>query len=106
MVAGPRNGEVWWGEAPREKRRPYVILTRDQAIPVMRTLLVAPVTRTIRDIPSEVRLEAESGLDAECVAACDGILPFPKSMLVERAGSLSPVSRAKLCEAVRAAIDC
>jgi mRNA interferase MazF len=106
LVAEPRNGEVWWGEAPKEKRRPYVVLTRDQAIPVMRTLLVAPVTRTIRDIPTEVRLGSESGLNAECVAACDGILPFPKSMLVERAGILGPVARAKLCEAVRAAIDC
>lgn len=102
----PRNADVWWGEAPNQKRRPYVVLTRDEAIPVLRTLLVAPVTRTIRGIATEVRLGPESGLQEECVAACDGILPFPKSMLVERAGSLGPAGRIQMCRAVRAAIDC
>ena len=106
MVTGPRRGDVWWGETPNEKRRPYVVLTRDEAIPVLRTVLVAPVTRTIRDIPSEVRLGPEAGLTVECVASCDGILPFPKSMLVEQAGRLDPVSLEALCDAVRAATDC
>lgn len=106
MVAQPRKGDVWWGEAPNQKRRPYVVLTRDEAIPVLRTVLVAPVTRTVRHIPTEVSLGPETGLTDECVAACDGIQPFPKSLLVEQAGRLDPVSLAALCDAVRAAIDC
>jgi Arc/MetJ-type ribon-helix-helix transcriptional regulator len=39
------------GEAPDAKGRPYLVLTRDETIPVVRTILVAPVTRTIRRLP-------------------------------------------------------
>lgn len=105
-MSHPRRGEVWWGESPDAKGRPYVVLTRDEAIPVMRTVLVAPVSRTVRGIPSEVPLGPDEGLPVECAASCDGVLPFPRSMLVRRAGSLGPERIHDLCEAVRAAIDC
>lgn len=49
-----RRGEIWWGEAPDEKGRPYLVLTRDEAIPVLRAVLTAPVTRTVRGIATEV----------------------------------------------------
>jgi mRNA interferase MazF len=58
----PARGEVWWGEATDEKGRPYLVLTRDEAIPVLRAILVAPVTRTVRGIPTEVPLGSEEGL--------------------------------------------
>ena len=58
----PARGEIWWGEAPDEKGRPYLILTRNEAVPVLRTILVAPITRTIRGIPTEVPVGAEEGL--------------------------------------------
>lgn len=38
----PRQGEVWWAELPDAGRRPVLVVTRDAAIPVLRTLLVAP----------------------------------------------------------------
>jgi mRNA interferase MazF len=100
------RGEVWWGEAPNEKGRPYLVLTRDEAIPVVRTILVAPVTRTVRGIPTEVSLGTEEGLPTEGVATFDNVLTFPKSMLVRRIGALAAGRRGEPCEALRAAVDC
>lgn len=102
----PARGEIWWGEAPDAKGRPYLVLTRDDAIAVLRTILVAPVTRTIRGIPTEVPLGAQEGLPADGVASLDNVLTFPKAMLVRRLGSLAPARRTAPCEALRAATDC
>ena len=82
------------------------VLTRDEAIPVLRTILVAPVTRTARGIPTEVPLGPEEGLPAEGVATLDNVLTFPKSMLVRRIGALAAGRVGEPCEALRAAIDC
>jgi mRNA interferase MazF len=105
-VSEPARGEIWWGEAPDAKGRPYLVLTRDDAIPVLRTILVAPVTRTIRGIPTEVPLGAEEGLPAEGVAALDNVLTFPKAMLVRRMGALATERRIEPCRAFGAATDC
>ncbi len=102
----PARGEIWWGEAPDAKGRPYLILTRNEAVPVLRTILVAPVTRTIRGIPTEVPVGPEEGLPDEGVAALDNVLTFPKTLLVRRMGSLTPARRDEPCEALRAATDC
>ena len=105
-MSAPARGEVWWGEAPDAKGRPYLVLTRDEAIPVLQTILVAPVTRTIRGIPTEVPVGAEEGLPADGVASIDNVLAFPKSLLVRRMGSLASDRRGEPCEALRAATDC
>ncbi len=105
-MSEPARGEVWWGEAPDAKGRPYLVLMRDEAIPVLRTILVAPVTRTIRGIPTEVPLGREEGLPADGVASMDNVLAFPKTMLVRRMGALSLDRRSEPCEALHAAVDC
>lgn len=99
------RGEIWWGEAD-PKGRPFLILTRDEAIPVLRTVLVAPITRTIRHIPTEVPLGISEGLPVASAAAMDNVLAIPKSMLVRRMGSLAPERLDELGEALFAAIDC
>lgn len=105
-MSDPARGEIWWGEAPDAKGRPYLVLTRDEAIPVLRSLLVAPVTRRIRGIPTEVALGREEGLPTDGVASLDNVLGFPKSMLVRRMGALAPERRSEPCHALRAATDC
>ncbi|MBA3691346.1 MAG: type II toxin-antitoxin system PemK/MazF family toxin [Actinobacteria bacterium] len=102
----PARGEVWWGEAPDAKGRPYLVLTRDETIPVLRTVVVAPVTRTMRQIPSEISLGKAEGLPTECAATMDSVITFPKSMLVRRMGELTVARRPELCGAVAAAFDC
>ncbi|MBW3606246.1 MAG: type II toxin-antitoxin system PemK/MazF family toxin [Actinobacteria bacterium] len=106
MVADPARGEVWWGEAPDEKGRPYLVLTRDEAIPVLRAVLVAPVTRTARGIPSEVVLGRAQGLPVESAATMDNVLAFPKSMLTRRMGAVGATELWRICDALRAATDC
>jgi mRNA interferase MazF len=105
-VSDPARGEVWWGETPDDKGRPYLILTRDEAIPVLRTILVAPVTRRIRGIPTGVAIGPEEGLPTDGVASLDNVLTFPKAMLVRRVGALAPERRSEPCEALKAATDC
>lgn len=102
----PRHGEIWWGEAPDAKGRPYLVLTRDEAIPVLRAVLVAPVTRTVRGIRTEIPLGQPEGLPVECTAAIDNTLAFPIAMLVRRLGALGLDRLPDLCTAWKAAVDC
>ena len=51
------RGEVWWGETPKHGRRPYLVSHRNAAIGVLAEILVCPLTRTIRDIDTEVPLD-------------------------------------------------
>jgi hypothetical protein len=55
VVALPAQGEIWWAEA-EDKRRPVLVVTRTEAVTVLTGIVVAPVTRTVRNIPTEVRL--------------------------------------------------
>lgn len=99
------RGEVWWGEAPDEKGRPFLVVSRDAANRAMRRVLVAPVTRRIRGLPSELALDAVEGLPVQSVASFDNLRPFPKAMLVRRLGSLGPREH-EICRAAGATLDC
>ena len=62
------RGEVWWRESPDQGRRPYLVLTRDPAIPLLKRVIAVPTTRSIRGIPTEVRLGPDDGLPAGYVS--------------------------------------
>ncbi|MHB8294133.1 MAG: type II toxin-antitoxin system PemK/MazF family toxin [Acidimicrobiales bacterium] len=98
-----RRGEVWYADIPGDKRRPVVVLTRDPVLPRLATILVAPVTTLIRNIPAEVPV---TGLHRACVANLDNITPLPKAPLAERAGRLSGDDLIAMCSAARFAIGC
>ena len=99
-----RQGDVCWAEA-EDKRRPVVVVTRSEAIPVLDRIVVAPVTRTIRSIQTEVPLGAESGLDEPCVASFDNLQPIRKSFLSPPLGSIASPRRS-ICNALAALADC
>lgn len=103
MVA---RGELWWGEAPDQKGRPFLVVSRDAANRVMQRVLVAPVSRRVRGVPSELRLGSDEGLPHPSVASFDNLRPFPKAMLVRRLGSLGPLRRHELCFVAAATLDC
>jgi len=98
------QGDVWWAEA-EDKRRPMLIVTRTEAIPVLTWILVAPITRTIRGIPTEVNLDTVDGLPTPCVAAFDNLQPIRKTFLAEFVGSISH-RRSDVCRALSALADC
>ncbi len=93
-------------EPPNGKRRPVLVVSRDEAIPVLNNVVVAPVTSTIRSIPTCVPVGPEEGIEHDSVATFDNIAAVPKSVLTIRLGSLSVVGRQGLCEALRALADC
>jgi mRNA interferase MazF len=64
-----RRGEVYWHRFPRpDKRRPVLVLTRTSLLGHLGTVTVAALSRTIRDVASEVVVETEHGLPARCAA--------------------------------------
>jgi mRNA interferase MazF len=105
-VSEPRRGEVWWGEIEDVGRRPFLVMTRSAAIPVLHNLLAAPITRTVRDIPTEVPLGLDDGMPSECAATFDNLRVVPKAYLVDRVCALAPIRMVEACRALRVAVDC
>lgn len=102
----PQRGEVWWGEIEGVGRRPFLVMTRNAAIPVLNSVLAAPVTRKIRDIPTELRLGPDDGMPTECVASFDNLRVVAKELLVERQCTLDPLRLTEACAALGSAVDC
>jgi mRNA interferase MazF len=101
-----KRGEIWWAEEPEGGPRPYLILTRDQAIPKLNKLIVAPATRTIWGIPTEVELGREEGLNTACVLSLDNVTLIRKTFLIERMGALEPQKMLEVCAALATATHC
>ena len=101
-----KRGEVWWCQPPNEKPRPTCILTRDDAIPVLTSLLVVPATTTRRGIPTEVPLELEDGMPKPCVLTCDSMWTVSKALLVERITMLPPSRMHEVCGTLALATGC
>ena len=100
----PAQGDVWWAEA-EDRRRPVLVVTRSEAIPVLRWLIVAPVTRIVRNIPTEIPLGATEGLPVPCAATFDNLQPIRRAFLTHRVGALAS-PRTTICNALRALADC
>jgi len=97
---------VWWGEIEQIGRRPFLVMTRSSAIPVLHSLLAAPITRTVRNLPTELALGPDDGMPSECAASFDNLRVVPKAYLVDRLCVLDPVRLVEACAALRAAVDC
>lgn len=103
----PQRGEIWWGESEDHKGRPFLVISRSEAIESMQRVLVAPITTTQRrTIRSELTLGPADGLKRECCAAFDNIRPFPKALLVRRLGSLTVERLPELCAVLNATTGC
>lgn len=100
------RGEVWWLEHPTAGRRPACIITRQAAIAVLTSVLVAPATRTVRDIPTEVPVGRGEGMPDDCVLSFDNLGVVPKTLLTERITRLPPAKLAEICTALGSATGC
>jgi mRNA interferase MazF len=103
-VTVPRQGEIWWAET-EDKRRPVLVVTRSEAVGVLTAVVVAPITRTVRDIPTEMHLTAEDGLGVECAASFDNLQRIRRSALTDRLADVRS-RRDEICAALRALADC
>jgi mRNA interferase MazF len=104
VVTTPRQGEIWWAEV-EAARRPVLVVTRSEAVEVLSGVVVAPVTRTVRRVPTEIPLGEAEGLREHCVASFDNLQRIRRSALTEKAGDLG-IRRDEICFAVRAMTDC
>jgi mRNA interferase MazF len=101
-----KRGEVWWVDLPAPAgRRPAVLLSRDAAYRVRSAITVAPVTRTIRNIPVEVVLDRSDGMPVRCVVNLDDITTLPKVLIKQRITDLSTEKIRRVDEAIRFALD-
>jgi mRNA interferase MazF len=85
-----KRGDICWYTFPApNKRRPVLILTRDSAIRFLYSVTVAPITSTIRSIPTEIVLTPDDGLPDTCAANFDNIQTVPKTSIGARISHLS-----------------
>lgn len=100
----PRRGDIWLAEL--DKRRPVVVLTRDPMGHVLHSVLVGPITSTIRGLSTEVELGAADGIRSRSVVNLDNLQLLHRGRLVRRVGQATASTMSRICEAVEAAIDC
>jgi mRNA interferase MazF len=100
------RGEVWWVEHPDVGRRPFLVLTRQPAIPVLHSVLAIPATRTIRQIPTEVVLDPGDGMPEDCALSVDNLTTLPKELFRERITRLSVARMTEVCRALALASGC
>lgn len=101
------RGELWMYEFKSpDKRRPVLVLTRQEVIPLLRTVMVAPVTSTIRGAPSEVIVGPDQGLKRDSAVNLDHVQTVERSRLRRYVGRLGPAEMRAVCRALAVATGC
>lgn len=104
LTPAPRRGEVWLAQL--DKRRPVVVLTRDPLGRILHSVIVGPVTSTVRGLSTEVELGRADGVRRRSVVNLDNLQLLPRARLVRRVGRAAPVTMERICAAAAAAINC
>jgi len=107
VAGGIARGDVrLYQFAPPDKKRPAVVLTRTSAIRYLSTVTVAPITSTIRGVPSEVPLDEEDGMKAPCVVNLHNAVTVSQNRLGKRVAQLSSLRMNEICAALRFSLGC
>lgn len=105
-MARVRRGEVRWYRFPRpDKQRPVLVLTRDSVLEYLGEATVAPLTRTVRGIPSEVALGREDGLPEACAVNLDHVQTVAQGRLGALITTLPARRMAEVRDALLFALD-
>ena len=76
------RGEIcWYRFKSPDKNRPVVILTRNSAVDYLGEITIAPITSTVRSIPTEVLLDEKDGMKNLCAVNLDHIQTVSKSRI-------------------------
>ncbi len=101
-----KHGEIRWYKFTRpDKKRPVLVLTRDSVLQYLGEVTIAPITSTVRDIPSEVFLSKADGMPLDCAVNCDHLQTVSKGKIGSLITSLSPVKMTDVGRAIRFALD-
>lgn len=107
MIERPGRGDIrMFRFRPPDKERPVALLARDDAIPHLHAVMVAPITSTIRGLPSQVVLDEKHGLKRRSAANPAAVATVPRSALGRSIGRLGPSEMFLVCEALRVATGC
>ena len=107
MAGKLSRGEVYLCQfAPPDKQRPVLVLTRDGAIGHLSTVTVAPITSTIRGVPSEVVLDVDDGMKWPCAINLHNTVTIAQHRLDRRVASLSAGRMREVCLALRFSLAC
>jgi mRNA interferase MazF len=102
-----RRGEIWrYRFKSPDKLRPVVVLSRPEVIGLLHTVMVAPITSTVRGAPSEVLVGVAEGLKRESAVNLDHVQTVEKPRLVGYLGSLGPERMHAVCRALAIAVGC
>ena len=104
MTAAVRRGEVWLADL--DKTRPVIVLTRDPLGRLLHSVIVAPVTSTIRGLSTEVPLGRDDGIRNPSVANLDNVQHLSRDRFRRRIGWAQPATMTALCSALSVAVDC
>jgi mRNA interferase MazF len=101
-----KRGEIRWYKfkAP-DKRRPVLILTRDSVLEYLGEVTIAPITSTVRNIPSEVSLSREDGVPRDCAINCDHIQTVSKARIGPQITTLTPEKLKQVRKAIIFALN-
>ena len=101
-----KHGDIRWYKFVRpDKKRPVLILTRDSVLEYLNEVTIAPITSTVRNIPSEVFLTKADGMLRDCAVNCDHLQTVPKGKIGPLITSLLPAKMADVGQAIRFALD-
>jgi mRNA interferase MazF len=101
-----KHGEIrWYKFLSPDKKRPILILTRDSVLKYLGEVTIAPITTTVRDIPSEVFLSPADGMPQDCAVNCDHLQTVSKEKIGSLITSLSHTTMIEVRRAVRFALD-
>ena len=101
-----KRGEVRWYKFKHpDKKRPVVVLTRNSIMEYLGEVTIAPVTSTIRDIPSEVLLSHRDGMQNDCAINCDHLQTVSKANIGAMITSLSKEKLSEVRDAINFALN-
>jgi mRNA interferase MazF len=101
-----KHGDIRWYKFVRpDKKRPVLILTRDSVLEYLNEVTIAPITSTVRNIPSEVFLTKADGMLRDCAVNCDHLQTVPKGKIGPLITSLLPAKMVDVGQAIRFALD-
>lgn len=101
------RGEIWhYRFKSPDKRRPVLILSRQEVIPLLHTVMVAPITSVRRGLPSEVPVGSTEGLKHDSAVNLDHVQTVERARLVSFVGSLDAAHMRQVCRALAVATGC
>ena len=101
-----KRGDIrWYKFKASDKKRPVLILTRDSVLEYLGEVTIAPITSTIRDVPSELFLSKLDGMPRDCAINFDHIQTVSKGKVGSLITTLSPQKKGQVRQAVLFALD-